>query len=69
MSQKNSRMGCMAGAGSGQQERMQVRPMSVGAYEYGKCNGGVSLVDKPLRPTATTPKPARLQHRRGRPTP
>ena len=32
----------MAGAGSGQQERMQVRPMSlcVGAYEYGKYNGG-----------------------------
>lgn len=39
-SQKNSRTGSMAGAGSCQQERMHVRPESVGAYEYGKCNEG-----------------------------
>ena len=43
-SQKNSRTGSMAGAGSDQQERMQVRPDESlrGAYDYGKCNGGVS---------------------------
>ena len=53
-SQKNSRTGDMAGAGSGQQERMQVRPGSVGAYGYGKCNEGSWSVDRTHR---------RLRHR------
>ena len=45
-SQKNSRTGAPE-AGSGQQERRQARPDESlrGTYYYGKCNGGVSLVD------------------------
>ena len=41
--QKNSRTGAPE-AGSGQQELMQAQPDESlrGAYEYGKCNGGVS---------------------------
>ena len=45
-SQKNSRTGAPE-AGSGQQERKQVWPDESlrSAYDYGKYNGGVSLVD------------------------
>ena len=45
-SQKNRRTGAPE-AGSGQQERRQVWPDESlrGTYYYGKCNGGVSLVD------------------------
>ena len=59
-SQKTRRTGTPE-AGSGQQERRQARSDESlrDAYEYGKCNGGVSLVDRPLQSIATTPKPAR----------
>ena len=43
--------------GKVEQERMQVclTSICVGAYDYGKYNGGVSSVDRPVRSTATTP--------------
>ncbi len=49
------------------QKQMQVCPI-VGAYLYGKCNGGVSSLRRPLSLDDATPLNLQGHTRRGRPT-